>query len=457
MSLNLIANGNDRLCFILIECVQIISSALTAILTFKLFRKLYGPQPWLAAVCLTVSLLLTVLIFLGMETVVVIPLYLFFAIMLLRMLSSKRGFDGLLSGVIGCLTVIARLDTLLLMGIAVLSILSFKESRRNAFAFLLGLSPILIYFFWNRIAFGAWIPVSAEAKQLGGWHFSFRAVETIATPRGALYFLLTIVGFCFSVFRLREYGSERVVRFLIFAFPILFAILLCLKLSWSSYVWYFYPYPIAAAASLFEMLERLPVKLRGGVNKLAFLALPTILVIAAVVLYHDILGLTSKINLVESETRAQPNIYIHALGIKPFTDSHPGRYAMGDRAGLTAFITGKPILQLEGLAADQPLVDSIAASADLLNVLRKYGVHYYIISYPLREFYEHNWHWDLYEPHKQQVQPWAPVMEGKFFAPEVFRYPAPVGALLNSSDSLKLWVTRILDISRASQDKLEGK
>ena len=222
-------------------------------------------------------------------------------------------------------------------------------------------------------------------------------------------------------------------------------------------MWYFYPYPIAAAAGLLEIRAALSTKSSEIADRLAIPATALILILAAFNLYRDINGLTGHINLVESQTRAQPNIYLHALGIKPFTDAHPGRYAMGDRAGLTAFITGQPILQTEGLAADQAMVDSIRAHADLLNVLRKYGVHYYIVSYPLREFHEHEGHWDLYEPHEQQVQPWAPKIHGRFYAPEVYTYPAPVGATVTQADSMNMWVTRILDISQARPDFSEGK
>ncbi|HZK76652.1 MAG TPA: hypothetical protein VFD13_07065, partial [Candidatus Kapabacteria bacterium] len=192
------------------------------------------------------------------------------------------------------------------------------------------------------------------------------------------------------------------------------------------------------------------------VDRFSTIGLFAVLVVSAFILLKDISGLTTKLNLVESQTRAQPNIYIHALGIKSFTDSHPGRYAMGDRAGLTAFLTGQPILQMEGLAADQPLVDSIAARADLLAVLKKYGVRYYIVSYPLNEFHERDGHWDLLEPHKQQVEPWMPVMHGRFYATEVFRFPLPLGVPVAPRDS-STWVTRILDITNAREDYMEGK
>ena len=125
---------------------------------------------------------------------------------------------------------------------------------------------------------------------------------------------------------------------------------------------------------------------------------------------------------------------------------------MGDRAGVTAFINKQPILQIEGLAADQLLVDSIRSKANLLNVLRKYGVQYYIVSFPLREFREQDRVWDLQEPHWQHVEPYVPVLRGHFYAPEIYRYPLPVAEALKDSS---VWVTRILDISQAKD--LEGK
>ena len=448
--LSLLAHGNDTTTFIFIEVIQILSAGTTAALSLRLFRRLYGDGPWVPVIALLVSLLLTVLIFLSMETVVAIPLYLFFALTALRALEEKSGVrEAFWCGAAGTLLFLARIDTLLALGIVFLFFLFRRASARKTLAFLAGLSPIAAYFILNKALFGNWLPVSAEVKELGsGFSFSFLPIEVIRTPRGALYFLLTIAGFVLALIHVRR-GDARVrARFLLFAFPVLFALVLALRLSWPAYVWYFYPFPISAGAALLEIQGQMGPKGQHFFAGFASTGRILIVLIAAFVLYKDIPGLTTHLNLVESETRAQPNIYIHALGIKPFTDSHPGRYAMGDRAGLTEFITGQPILQMEGLAADETLVDSIRARADLLNVLRKYGVHYYIVSYPLREFHEHNGTWDLFEPHKQEALPWMPLMHGHFYAPEVFRFPIPIGAPLSAKDS-STWVTRILDISEA--------
>ncbi|HET6401929.1 MAG TPA: hypothetical protein VFH95_11090 [Candidatus Kapabacteria bacterium] len=448
--LSLLAHGNDPTTFILIEAIQILSAVVTAALTLRLFRRLYGDGTWIPVIALLVSLLLTVLILLSMETVVAIPLYLLFALTVLYAMKDHSGTrEAFWCGAAGTLLFLARIDTLLAIGIVFLLFLFHRAGSRKSLAFLAGLSPIVAYFILNKALFGNWLPVSAEVKELGsGLTFSFLPIEVVRTPRGALYFLLTIAGFVLTLTHIRR-GDARVrAGFLLFAFPVLFALVLAIRLSWPAYVWYFYPFPISAGAALLEVRELFGRSGQAFVDRFSTIGLIFILCVAAFVLYKDIPGLTTHLNLVESETRAQPNIYIHALGIKPFTDSHPGRYAMGDRAGLTAFITGQPILQIEGLAADQSLVDSIAARADLLVALKKYGVHYYIVSYPLREFHERNWTWDLFEPHKQEVLPWMPLMHGHFYAPEVFRFPMPLGAPLTAKDS-STWVTRILDISEA--------
>ncbi|HEX5316438.1 MAG TPA: hypothetical protein VFX22_07295 [Candidatus Kapabacteria bacterium] len=455
--LSFLAHGKDGTTFILMEVVQVLSAVATAALTLRLFRKLYGEQAWVPVISLFVALLLTVLIFLSMETVVVIPLFLLFSLTVLRTIKNISGArDALYCGLAGTLTVFARLDTMLAVGIVFLLLLFYRVKRNNIIAFLAGLSPIAAYLILNKFLFGGWLPVSAQVKELGsGLHFSLLPIEVIVTPRGSLYFLLTVIGFVLTLRGLRRSDPPSGVRFFLFAFPLLFALVLALRLSWSVYVWYFYPFPISAGTALFEIRERLHAKPVAFIDRFAIPALALIIVVSASILYRDIPGLTEHLNLIESQTHAQPNIYAHAFGIKPFTDTHPGRYAMGDRAGLTAFLTGKPILQLEGLAADQALVDSIRSQADLLTVLKKYGVQYYIVSYPLNEFHEQDGDWDLFEPHKQQSLPWMPMMHGRFYAPEVFRFPLPVGTPIQPQDS-STWVTRILDISEAREDSVEG-
>ncbi|MFI5202846.1 MAG: hypothetical protein ACHQNE_10715, partial [Candidatus Kapaibacterium sp.] len=89
--LSALSHGNDATTFILLEVVQILSAVVTAALTLRLFRNLYGDGPWVPAISLLVALLLTVLIFLSMETVVAIPLYLLFGLAVFQALEDQSG------------------------------------------------------------------------------------------------------------------------------------------------------------------------------------------------------------------------------------------------------------------------------------------------------------------------------------------------------------------------------
>ncbi len=66
--------------------------------------------------------------------------------------------------------------------------------------------------------------------------------------------------------------------------------------------------------------------------------------------------------------------------MQSFVNQHPGRYAMGDRAGLTAYILGLPIVQLEGLIGDHQVIAFINDQRDLQSVLHHYDVDYLIVS-----------------------------------------------------------------------------
>ena len=51
---------------------------------------------------------------------------------------------------------------------------------------------------------------------------------------------------------------------------------------------------------------------------------------------------------------------------------------MGDSAGTPAVVMGQPIVQLEGLVMDKKFLENIREKRNLLDVLRAYGVRYYV-------------------------------------------------------------------------------
>ncbi|MDP4288529.1 MAG: hypothetical protein Q8922_11385 [Bacteroidota bacterium] len=451
-AVSFVVRSNDRSFFIALEGIQIISAMVSAELLMRLLSRLFTPSSWLYVVSLGAAVLETVLIFTGMETVLAIPLLLLFAWMVMNAMEQMDRRSLLLAGFIGSLLVLARLDTVIAVGLALVLLFQSRVLPRYLAWFVFGLVPVVLYLLSDFVFYGDLIPVSAQVKQLpGGFRFSFRAIEAIGTPRGSLYFLTTIIGFVLALWAWKKPNARSGVRLLLVAFPILFTLLLALRVTWSSYLWYFYPFPISTAVALLLLREQW-TKWTRWTEWSGIAALGLIIIFSALFLVRDIPMMTTNFRLPPQHP------YLHALGIQPFTESHPGRYAMGDRAGITAFMTHQPMLQLEGLAADEAMVDSIRGRADLLSVLRRYGVQYYIVSYPLREFHESAMLWDLVEPHEQQIQPYVPRMRGRFYAPDVFRYPGyPAPAEASTSDSA-VWITRILDISHAIEyTPMEGK
>ena len=71
-------------------------------------------------------------------------------------------------------------------------------------------------------------------------------------------------------------------------------------------------------------------------------------------------------------------IYMAGMDISRFAQSHPGVYAMGDRAGAVGYLVNAPVVQLEGLMMDKEFLRNIRSERDLLDVLKQDHVRYYI-------------------------------------------------------------------------------
>lgn len=146
--------------------------------------------------------------------------------------------------------------------------------------------------------------------------------------------------------------------------------------DWMLWPWYNYWQP-AVRLLLLLWLCRSVLRLAGtGAKKLAGPALAAA-ALAAVALTATHLA---------DYRRIDPDwTYMHGKRLAAFARTHPGRYAMGDRAGLTAYFLGQPLVQLEGIVGDRALVERIRRRAPLEEVLAGYHVDYLIASswYPL--------------------------------------------------------------------------
>ena len=106
-------------------------------------------------------------------------------------------------------------------------------------------------------------------------------------------------------------------------------------------------------------------------------------------------------------------MYFHARHLVEFAAEHPGRYAMGDRAGITGLLLGQPLLQLEGLVADRRMIDHIRQERRLDSILADYDVDYLIVSvYAPLEKHEGAYHVSI--PDRAQSGSWSRRMRGTF-------------------------------------------
>jgi hypothetical protein len=111
------------------------------------------------------------------------------------------------------------------------------------------------------------------------------------------------------------------------------------------------------------------------------------------------------------------SIYLEAVDIARFDRTHPGVYAMGDRAGTPGYLLHEPLIQLEGLVMDEAFLANIRKQRPLAEVLHEYGVRYYIATNPV----ESRGCWLTAEP--LVAGPDAPHMHGIFCMQPVAEFP----------------------------------
>ncbi len=380
------------------------------------------------------------MIFWGMETVVILPLY---PLLVARMAPIAAGREpdrreALLLGLLSALVILARLDTAIFVGLALAAWLlagrgapGMKLDRLLRFA--IGGLPLIIYLVWNLATFGALSPISAQAKHLKvdagfstyflqGLTWTWDGLATIvAVPLALILPMLPWSG-------IRSRG-ERVLLLLVPIFPILFYALLGFVSDWQLFGWYLYPIPLVMALALCQLAAVAGRLLPWPHRLLRPVATP----LAALPALAIVLPLAWRQTVA---WRPDPNsIYAHGGELARFARSHPGRYAMGDRAGLTALMIGRPVLHLEGLIADRRMVEHIAHDDRLNDVLAEYGIDYMIVSiyYPIER---EGGAWLVSQPDPLGAGRRSHIMRGAFARPPVFTYISERDAALASPNQV---------------------
>lgn len=308
----------------------------------------------------------------GMEITLALPLILLLLLTYLEVQQHNAAFF-FRSGLLSSLCILSRLDSVLLVFLLlILTLLHRKASFKSVALFLSGLAPLWGYLLLNKLFFGGFIPISAQAKQLRLHQtLQFEPLRSLFHPFTTVRLLVVFPGILYTIVLLALLSRRRhqlpvmacPVLWTLALFPILHLFALCFLSDWPLWYWYFYPLLLSS----FGCMAALAVCLHPSSRAWAILAI-TVTAVS--------LGYTLAYNITRPPRKNA--LYQAAQDIARFSTTHPGLYAMGDRSGTAAYMLSSPMLQLEGLMEDRKYLDRIRTQPPLDLLLREYGVTWYI-------------------------------------------------------------------------------
>lgn len=375
----------DSLLFPAITAAILLSVLVTFWICLRFFS-LVSSHRWTAPLCAAwIAVLSLILSSGGMEIVLAIPLAAGLCLFRLRPRFTWNVANSFTYALLGALTILARLDSILLVG--PLFLLDICMERRSVFArwnwaaLVAGFAPFYFYLGSNLLFFSTLLPVSGQAKQLRYHHWlSSMPLHGIFIDgtRSSLFLAWSTVMLLIAAVALllspRFRGQFRlpvhVIAVMLF-FPVLHLLTLCLLSDWVTWPWYLYSILPAQIAALALLLGASPQWKPVWRRALCTAAL-------ALLIANASLHLFLQFRFSRDLNAPLYDNYLAAQDLKRFSLSHPGIYAQGDRAGLPAYMLGRPLLQIEGLMMDKLYLENIRRQRDLLDVLKAYGVRYYV-------------------------------------------------------------------------------
>jgi hypothetical protein len=347
----------------------------------------------------------------GMEvSLALFCLSLFWARMASLPLERQTPAEAVVSGLLASAVVLSRLDTsLVVAAYGALTLIRPSGSRRMAATrmlwFTAGLLPVAIYVAINQIEFGTILPVSGIVKNLKStWFPSTSTVSILALPRlvnivftwpsltlCALYLLRVLGrGDAESVWPNPASRDQRRVQLCVALHPFIFYGVLSFSSDWPMWwIWYLYPLvPVWALLAPTLIARWIP------------LTRPAMLWLAGAVACGSLVILLDRVGTNRSAMFALQR----AFALREFAAAHPGRYGIGDAAGMGSYLMPMPVLQLEGLVGDKAFLDRIRRQEPLLQALDELGVDYYVTVRPQ----PNGDCYDVREP--AQAGPHSPVM-----------------------------------------------
>ena len=350
------------------------SDVLAAAATFLLARRLLRLSAARPLVVFALSAWITIysltLFFYGMEVTLTVPLLLGVICLLLNVAWLQRGLGHtFLFGLLLSAMVLSRIDTLIFGGLVLLGIVLSPPLRRLIrpdliAGAILGLLPVFFYFVLNHVVFGTWLPVSGMAKELKFGHApSLEPWKVFFHPlAGSFTVVLLAALLLLPTLKSRLSPMARVVFPATILFPFLYYFILCCVSDWTLWGWYFYPIRTALCISAVIFCLWTP--------SLRVLQTPLVAGFLVLTVFGGLGVLRWR--------RQQLDIYAASLEIQQFARTHPGVYAMGDRAGRVAYLIPDPVIQTEGLMMDRNYLNYVRDQTPLRETLAHYNVRYYI-------------------------------------------------------------------------------
>ena len=353
-----------------VALLSFVAAAVTFVLAHRLLRGT-GVRPLLAfALSAWITAVSLATFFYGMEVTLTIPIMLGVMCLFQNVAWLERSaLHTFAFGLLLSAMVLSRIDTLIFGGLLLAGIGLSPELRgvlrpRLLLGAALGLLPVLLYFAFNHHFFQTWLPVSGMAKQLKSNHVPSGRPWRSLTHSPTIWYNLVILassGLLARVFgRLRP--ADRVLFPATLLFPYLYYLVLSIVSDWSLWPWYWYPLRPALLVAFLLPCMALP-------TSRWFQRSPVVVLLVLSVFAY--LG-------VHRWTRQQVGDYAAARMIERFETTHPGIYAMGDRAGRVGYLLHSPVIQTEGLMMDRPYLSFVARRTPLREVLARYNVRYYI-------------------------------------------------------------------------------
>lgn len=403
--------GGGVVLFYVVCAVCVVSAGFTFHLVRKLAQGQGVPPLWASVVGVYITAFSLRHYVTGMEAILCLPLMFWFLNRVMDEEGLRSPAATLGTGLVGAAMVLSRLDAaVLVMVVAAAALLTpavrQKLTLASVLAAVLGLSPVAIYVATNMAWFGTFMPVSGMAKQLMPVGVPSGAVaegiwSSTMNFRANVVFWLLALGW--ATVRWASLSWRQRVLWAGMAFPLVYFTLLSFRSDWWLSDWYLYPVRVAVACGLALLLSS--PAWQGLLSRKAVQVLGTLAV--AVVL---VWGTSWKVNA------GQLAVYQTAAALVEFEKTHPGIYAMGDRAGKVGYLMQSPVVQLEGLVMDKDFLAFMKRSAPLDEVLRHYKADYYVGS--SHEPFERCF--TAVEPYQSGTR--SPRVVGEFCEPPMARF-----------------------------------